>query len=167
MRLALKSRAPCITLRPTPPHPKTATVMPTLAAGMLITEPTPVVTQQPMSAATCMGTPSGMGWQACWGATRDSPKTPSLLIWPMSVSPSWSLAVPSYCRGPVKMLVSQSWGLPVLHWWQWPQLETNERMQRSPGFTRVTPSPTSATVPAPSWPRTMGTGWMAVPFMTW
>ena len=65
------------------------------------------------------------------------------------------------------MLVSHSCGLPVLHWWQWPQLETKERMHRSPGFTRVTPSLTSVTVPAPSWPRTMGTGWMAVPFMTW
>ena len=39
---------------------------------------------------------------------------------------------------------------------QRPQLGTKERMTRSPGFTEVTPSPTSTTVPAPSWPRTTG-----------
>ena len=59
--LALKRRAPWMTLRPTPPQPKTATVMPTRASGLLMTEPTPVVTQQPMRAATGMGTSSGMG----------------------------------------------------------------------------------------------------------
>ena len=46
-----------------------------------------------------------------------------------------------------------------------PQGEMNDRTQRSPGFTLVTPGPTSSTVPAPSWPRTIGIGKGADPTM--
>src|SRR5689334_13330671 len=40
-------------------------------------------------------------------------------------------------------------------------------MTRSPGFTMVTPSPTLATVPAPSWPITAGSAMVASPFWKW
>ena len=65
MRRALSRRAPWTTFRPTPPQPKTATVMPGWAAGLLITAPVPVVTQHPIRAATSIGTSPGTGWHAC------------------------------------------------------------------------------------------------------
>ena len=68
-------------------RPNTATVAPGFMAGELITAPTPVVTQQPIRAATSMGTRSGIGWQACWGTTMRSANTPSFAIWWTSLSP--------------------------------------------------------------------------------
>ena len=38
-------------------------------------------------------------------------------------------------------------------------------MMWSPGFTLVTPAPTSSTMPAASWPSTMGSGGVQSPFM--
>jgi hypothetical protein len=84
----------------------TATVIPAWATGWLIIPPIPVVTQQPIKAATGIGILSGMGWQACSGHTIDSENIPSLLIWLISVSPSWSLAVPSKSLAPVSRFVS-------------------------------------------------------------
>ena len=52
MVLAPTSRAPWMTLSPTPPQPMTATVSPASTRAALVTEHTPVVTQQPMRAAT-------------------------------------------------------------------------------------------------------------------
>ena len=48
--------APCTTLRPTPPQPKTATVLPVSTLALLITAPTPVITPQPMRQAFSRGT---------------------------------------------------------------------------------------------------------------
>ena len=48
-------RAPWIAARPTPPHPKTATVEPGSIRAVLSTAPTPVVTPHPMSAARSSG----------------------------------------------------------------------------------------------------------------
>ena len=47
MRLAPAMTAPCTTLRPMPPSPKTATVDPGVTLAVLSTAPTPVVTPQP------------------------------------------------------------------------------------------------------------------------
>ena len=47
---------PWITLRPTPPTPNTAMLAPAGTAAVLITAPTPVITEQPMSAARSSGT---------------------------------------------------------------------------------------------------------------
>ena len=79
--LAFMSFAPWITLRPTPPQPNTATLMPISALGLFMTPPTPVVTEQPMRAATSMGTSSGIGWQACCGQMIVSENTPTLPSW--------------------------------------------------------------------------------------
>jgi hypothetical protein len=46
-----------------------------------------------------------------------------------------------------------------------PQGALQAMMTWSPGCTDVTPSPTSATTPAPSWPGMNGAGWGMVPFM--
>ena len=45
---------------------------------------------------------------------------------------------------------------PVEHQRQVPQLGMNEQTTWSPALTRVTPGPTSSMIPAPSWPRTIG-----------
>ena len=55
--------------RPTPPSPITATVAPAGTSAVLRTAPTPVETQQPMSAATAGSTPSGSGIAAASGTT--------------------------------------------------------------------------------------------------
>ena len=66
------------------------------------------------------------------------------------------------------MLVSQMLGFPERQGRQCPQLETKDMMHRSPGFTVVTPGPTSTTVPAPSCPSTAGSANAEpVPAMTW
>ena len=46
---------PCTAFRPTPPTPKTAMLAPGGTAAVLITAPTPVITEQPMSAARSRG----------------------------------------------------------------------------------------------------------------
>lgn len=141
--------------------------MPGPAPGALITLPKPVVTEQPISAATSIGTSSGSGAQACAGETMRSAKTPSFDIWKTSLpSASLSRAVPSYWRTPVCWFVSHSCGLPERHIRQCPQFETNDSTQRSPGFTLVTPGPTCSTVPAPSCPSTAGSGSTALPSIT-
>ena len=61
---------------PTPPSPMTATVAPAGTAAVLSTAPTPVDTQQPMSAATPGSTPSGSGIAAATGTTVASAIVP-------------------------------------------------------------------------------------------
>src|SRR5262245_46614182 len=53
---AATSAPPCTTLRPTPPTPNTAMLAPGGTAAVLITAPTPVITEQPISAAQSRGT---------------------------------------------------------------------------------------------------------------
>ncbi len=48
---AATSAPPCTTLSPTPPTPKTAMLAPGGTAAVLMTAPTPVMTEQPISAA--------------------------------------------------------------------------------------------------------------------
>ena len=57
---------------PTPPSPMTATLAPAGTWAVFSTAPTPVVTQQPMSAATAGSTPSGSG---DGGRLRDDRRT--------------------------------------------------------------------------------------------
>ena len=61
---------------PTPPSPITATLAPAGTAAVLSTAPTPVVTQQPMSAATAGSTPSGRAIAAASGTTVASAIVP-------------------------------------------------------------------------------------------
>src|SRR5215208_1667014 len=57
-------------------------------------------------------------------------------------------------------------GWPVLQALQMPQLARVLRTTCWPGLTEVTPAPTSATMPAPSCPRTDGDGHGMVPSST-
>jgi hypothetical protein len=54
------SAPPCTTLRPTPPAPNTAMLAPAGTAAVLITAPTPVITEQPIRAARSSGMPLSM-----------------------------------------------------------------------------------------------------------
>ena len=56
IRLAPASRRPWITLRPTPPTPKTADVSPACTLARFSTAPTPVSTPQPIRQADVSGT---------------------------------------------------------------------------------------------------------------
>ncbi len=83
-----------------------------------------------------------------------------------TLRPGWS-SVPSSmtaCTRPVPLSASvHSHTSPIPQWWQDPQDGAQLRTTPSPGATCVTPSPTATTVPAPSWPRTAGTGTRMVP----
>jgi hypothetical protein len=59
---------------PTPPRPITTTLAPGSTRAVFVTAPTPVETQQPMSAATSGGVPSGITIAAWAGTTIASPK---------------------------------------------------------------------------------------------
>ena len=62
--------------RPTPPSPMTATLEPGRTSAVLSTAPTPVDTQQPISAATAGSTPSGSAIAAASGTTVASAIVP-------------------------------------------------------------------------------------------
>src|SRR5918997_6209104 len=57
-------------------------------------------------------------------------------------------------------------GWPVLQALQMPQLASVLSTTCCPGLTELTPGPTSATMPAPSWPSTEGDGHGMVPSST-
>ncbi len=56
-------------LNPTPPTPQTTTVLPALTCAVFSTDPMPVVTAQPINAATGKGTAFGSGTQLSLGTT--------------------------------------------------------------------------------------------------
>ncbi len=72
IRDAPATAAPITHDSPTPPRPITATDDPAGTSAVLSTAPTPVVTQQPMSAAAAGSTPSGSGIAAAAGTTDAS-----------------------------------------------------------------------------------------------
>ena len=55
MRSAPASNAPCTALRPTPPQPITTTLLPGSTRAVLVTAPTPVITEQPTRHARSSG----------------------------------------------------------------------------------------------------------------
>jgi hypothetical protein len=61
---------------PTPPRPITATELPGGTAAVFVTAPTPVATQQPMSAAAAGSMPWGIGTAAAAGTTSASASVP-------------------------------------------------------------------------------------------
>src|SRR5215475_12495638 len=60
---------------------------------------------------------------------------------------------------------SQSCGLPITQYLHLPQVGIHEITTVSPTAMSVTPSPTSAIVPAASWPSTTGGGSGIVPLV--
>jgi len=114
-------------LRPMPPTPKTATLLPGPTLAVLNTIPAPVATAHPSKAASRSGMRSGIG------VTRFSQVTvrrTKVLIAPELMGPS----------GDPYTLAGTSAPRPRIH----------ESTTRSPGFTFCTPAPTSATRPDPS-----------------
>jgi hypothetical protein len=81
MRPAPASFAPIMTLRPAPPAPKTATLLPGRTRAVLSAAPTPVVTAQPMSAATVRGMSLPSTTQHASGTTVWSAKQARALKW--------------------------------------------------------------------------------------
>jgi len=79
-------RAPWIALIPTPPAPNTTTDDPGRTLAVLIAAPAPVITPQPMSAATSSGMSLSILIDACCGTIVYSAKVPAPAIAPM-VSP--------------------------------------------------------------------------------
>ena len=77
MLAAPQTRAPWITLMPTPPQPKTTTVEPGSTLAVLMAAPTPVMTAQPISEATSKGTSSSILMAPCQGMIVSSAHVPA------------------------------------------------------------------------------------------
>src|SRR5918998_3243119 len=160
MRPAPAMRAPWMALRPTPPTPNTATGSPCWILARLRAAPAPVRTPQPTRQAELSGTSSGMrmactSFTTVYSAKYEEPA--KFQAGSPSTVKGW-LMLPSDLRHQV--------GWPVLQALQMPQLARVVRTTCWPGFTEVTSGPTSATIPAPSCPRTDGAGQGMVPSST-
>ena len=160
IRVAPAMRRPWMTLRPTPPTPKTAAVFPGRTRARLSTAPTPVRTPQAMRQADVSGTSFGIltAWTS-W-TTVDSAKT--------DAAAKLYAGCPLNVNG-VSMFPSdrRHWvGCPALHARQVPQLARVATTTWSPTLTERTSAPTASTTPAPSWPRTTGGGNGIVRLMT-
>jgi hypothetical protein len=88
--------APWMTLSPTPPQPKTATLLPISTLAVLTTAPTPVMTPQPMSATFSSGASSrtftiAVSWATKYWAKEDTP-----MKWKIDWSPFLRRVVPSF-----------------------------------------------------------------------
>ena len=73
---ASAKRAPMTADSPTPPAPMTTTLSPARTPAVLTTAPKPVVTAQPISAASSGGVPGSIGIAASCATTWRSPKVP-------------------------------------------------------------------------------------------
>ncbi len=82
---------------------------------------------------------------------------PSMHMPPKSRPSAWKRNVPSG-RQPSRIVApwSHRFCWPVEQKRQCPHDGMNEQTTWSPFFTRVTPTPTSSMMPAPSWPPTIG-----------
>ena len=69
MGVAPTSAPPWTALSPTPPQPQTARLAPVGTLAVHVTAPTPVVTEQPMSAACSSGMSLRMGMAQLSGTT--------------------------------------------------------------------------------------------------
>ncbi len=130
-------------LSPTPPQPSTATLSPRCTRATLTTEPKPVITPQPLIAATAKGTPSGMGVTASFRTSVSPESVPMLnersIGRPRQRVPSaWACPREGSitCAG---RLVSHRTVSPRRHWKHSPQGMHQFSTTRSPGVTCATP----------------------------
>ncbi len=158
---APESTPPCTQLRPMPPRPKTAMVAPVSTLARFTTAPKPVMMPQPISAAQSNGTRGSMGMALCSRTTVRSTKQ-EVLANEYACTPLTVNGLLSFGLGALRHCV----GLPTSQAGQRPQCDRVESTTVSPSFTLVTPGPTASTIPAPSCPRTTGTGYGMVPSMT-
>ena len=161
------SRAPCTQLSPTPPQPMTTTLAPGSTFAVLTTAPTPVMTEQPTRLALSSGMSSRTGTAPDSGTTAYSANEAMRAKWWMSSPLRWSRGVPSNMNQRGVSAPLQRTGRPSTQWTHQPQFGRKLRMTGWPGFTWVQPGPTFSTIPAASWPRTIGSGIVHSPFITW
>ena len=116
----------------------------------LNTEPMPVTMPHAIRHAEVSGTSLSIGTACTSFTTVISANDDVAAKLPAGSPPTVKISrrLPSVLRHQV--------GLPTAHWSQMPQLETVAITTWSPGFTRVTWSPTASTMPAPSWPPQSG-----------
>ncbi len=107
--------APWMALSPTPPAPKTTTLLPGVTCAVLKTAPTPVITAQPSSAHLSRGASAGSLTAALAGTTTSSAMAPtaekthsSCPPWRTRVEPSGMRLVLLICSP-----TSQRCGLPI------------------------------------------------------
>ena len=145
---------------PTPPQPMTITLSPGCTFARCTADPQPVATPQLTRATTSRGR-SGSTRTKEVSVTRSfSEKVPSWAKRAASVSPIVWECEPSsrviICRSNSLEPSLQRFWRPVEHHRQRPQLGMNDMATWSPGCTAVTPGPTAATTPEPSWPPMKG-----------
>ncbi len=163
------ARRPSRTTARRRPSPMTATLAPAGTAAVLRTAPTPVVTQQPMSAATAGSTPSGRAIAAASGTTV----APAIVPIPQYDSTGFAVAV-GQDRGAVGHPVAERRGVGAGPRPAGARTRGRRRTGRAttarpagrPTAT-ATPGPTASTTPAPSWPIAIGVGRGQSPSRTW
>ena len=89
------STAPWITLTPTPPAPNTAIELSELTSAAFITDPTPVITEHPISAASSKGISFGILSTAPSGITVKFENDDTPAKWKISFSLKRNLLCPS------------------------------------------------------------------------
>src|ERR1700683_4838814 len=126
-----------MTLRPTPPTPKTAAVSPGRALARFSTAPTPVRTPQPIRQAEDSGTSLGMGTACTSLTTVTSEKTEAAA----KFDAGFPLKVNGVEMFPRELLHQVGWPAPQAR--QAPQLARVAMTTWSPGLTDRTASPTA------------------------
>ncbi len=147
-------RAPCRAPEPTPPHPTTTTVSPGRTLARSTAEPNPVEMPQLIRAAALSDASGSIFTSDASLTTMWSANVPSWVIRLTLASPRWCRQVMSLIIGPARVNMPRShrcWR-PEAHQKQVPQAGMKAAATWSPTATVSTPSPTSTTTPAPSWP---------------
>ena len=155
------SRAPWMTLSPTPPQPITATDAPARTWARFITADSPVSTPHPVRHAASNETSSGIGTACFSWQISSSASVPIDENWNSSrPSASEARRPPSGLRPPkiVCRPHRHRLGRPLTQWSHMPQWMSADSTTWSPTAHVVTSEPTAATTPAPSWPRIIGSG---------
>ncbi len=155
--------APMMAEIPTPPQPKTTTEEPGVTLAVLMAAPTPVMTPHPTRLPISRGMSSSIFTTPWCGMIISSAKVPAPAMPKIGEPSRVKCGVP-----PITIwMLEHRFG-----WWRGPQKAHSPQgglhatMTWSPTATSLTPSPTSAMIPAPSWPSTHGAGCGMVPFMT-
>ena len=145
--------APCSAARPIPPRPITATRAPGHTFAVWIAAPTPVETPQPRRHALRSGSSRGIGIAcAAWTTVRVA-SVPS-----ESVPASGAASRARRTRGGCSHACEQRRGTPRRHGPHVPHGTAHASTTGSPTRGVSTSSPTSSTMPAPSWPSSIGNG---------
>ena len=120
--------------------------------------PRPVESPQANSAAPSSGASGDTLASAISGITVYSAKVEVPMKWRIGSPSRESRVVPSG-RKPLpcmSRMARQRLVLGLRQWMHSPHWGENSVTTWSPGATRLTPSPTRSTTPAPSWPSTVG-----------